>query len=1211
MNSKTWNILLAVFLTAFVISLFTVSITLGRFSDERDSESHYSGTIDYVVSDQVEIESVDQFFSAIENGYSNIKIADGVNNPLVISGGMSDVSSDMVIDLNGHELQRNNREPLLNITQGVRLTIVDSSDEKTGSFYNPVGSVLQISGGTLTVADGTFESGPRFGESSAWNGQALGGESEYVFYNAASSRYETPAGAYIHPSYTVSSVYDSQDREYMSVSMPVIIPHVQPVEAEGETRYTVNGNMYFQTAYPTGGANTFITADSYVYFTLDDSTVENTTITAGEADYHYTYYLKKDTFAYADPQPQLAPGEQSDEYMLITVYIYNNVKNAANASDRFAAIRMMSGNLYVRGGVYHSYFGVDNTYCVNASGGYMSIEKGEFFSYGQSVCVECAYNAADSSEEFLSISSGSFYSEIGNTVGVSGGRMVVSSATFTKNATQSGSASERNQNGSAIFVSGGELNVTSNSAIAFSLYGSGMSGITATGANASVFAENVAMNFYSGMSDDGKSLTDPKNISFNTGIFADGGTVTCNGNTQFYVIGAYSSGIYSSNGTININGDSFACDVNMDSTDTLLSSTAISSVGGSINFSIQQASIVSNGLGLTVGGGNINFSHTQQETVSVTTTRGSAIYVYDGEIDIDEGSTLHVTSTIDPNCRWALDTSGGSTADKPVIPANINNGVYINGGSFLSYGSLEITHTGVPNEGESDSKIKSYAIRVDGKNSDTVSSFEATNVIIDTVNDGGGLYVNQGSITVGTADIETQGFGIAMRGSAQDEVTINEYLTLTSQKATGIYITGGSLVLEGQADITSSIDSTYPFCTNDAQTSYDGIFVRGGSLEAKNGNFKVTHTGLPNDSQVTWSNKDTMFRDFVIKSYAVRVLSGDAPLKVEIAKGEIVNQIVTEYVNGIRTTRGGGGGIYVEAAGGDQVILGDSSESLTVKATGSDVGNSFWGITGADANWAYKENLRGGHAVEVNGGQLTIYGGTFTSEQGEGILVKNGTVTISGGKFVGKDSYSPNGDAHAGPAASYSLKVFGGTANISGGTFGESTADGSGAFVMGNSQNDVAKVNISGGTFEVAGQAGFSVCEFADITFTGDPSVKGNACAIAIENRTGSTKLTIEGGTFEGTGRGGNYNAIWYSNSEAVLNISGGNFTGNASNGLQFAKSPDYQNGTYNVQLSGGTFTGPAGALGGTFSSTAILAPGCSFVGNYNDRTCSVVANAS
>ena len=152
------NAALCALISLLIVTLMSVSLTQGRYSKELTSGSEYSGSLEYIVSEQVEINSVDEFFSAIENGYSNIKVSDDVDNPLIITGSVSDVNSDLTIDLNGHELQRNNREPMLNVTEGVRLTIIDTSEKQTGSFYNPVGSVLRISGGTLTVAAGLFES---------------------------------------------------------------------------------------------------------------------------------------------------------------------------------------------------------------------------------------------------------------------------------------------------------------------------------------------------------------------------------------------------------------------------------------------------------------------------------------------------------------------------------------------------------------------------------------------------------------------------------------------------------------------------------------------------------------------------------------------------------------------------------------------------------------------------------------------------------------------------------------------------------------------------------------------------------------------------------------------------------------------------------------------------------------------------------------------
>ena len=147
------------------ISLLGVLFTKARFEEEAKSGSWiYDGNMEYIVAEQVEVRSVEELIASIENGYSNIKIADSVDNPLIITSGVTDVGADLILDLNGHEIQRNNREPMLNIENGVRLTIIDTSVRQDGSFYNPVGSVLQIGGGTLTVAAGDFISGPKKSE---------------------------------------------------------------------------------------------------------------------------------------------------------------------------------------------------------------------------------------------------------------------------------------------------------------------------------------------------------------------------------------------------------------------------------------------------------------------------------------------------------------------------------------------------------------------------------------------------------------------------------------------------------------------------------------------------------------------------------------------------------------------------------------------------------------------------------------------------------------------------------------------------------------------------------------------------------------------------------------------------------------------------------------------------------------------------------------
>lgn len=1346
MYAKVKKILLPVLLCLAIVSLLTVSLTMGRFTDEAESDGIYSGDLNYVVSNQVEIESVDEFFTAIENGYSNIKVADGVDNPLVISGGISDVNSDLVIDLNGHEIQRNNREPLLNVTQGVRLTIIDTSKEQTGSFYNPVGSVLQISGGTLTVSAGIFESGPRSGEQGAK-------ASEYYDKETGNTGHGAKIGQVAQV--TLSKEEENGTITKVPAEMPIILPAVQGL---GGGKRSVNGNMYFDVRYSDN-----IPADTYLYFTLNDVTVENSTITAeGSANASYSYYLDETLTQYKGTDGQ----DESD--ILITVYVYNNVKNSAE-SEKFSAIEMEKGNLYVRGGTYRSYFGVGNTYCVNASGGYMAIENGNFYAYGSGVCVQCAYTNVNIEEEYLRVTSGTFYSEVGNTIGVSGGRMVVSAASFTKNALDSTSAIGQSSNGSAIFVSDGTLSVSATSTIYFSLYGSGMNGISAA-SGATVNVKNVEMDFYSDLNNN----SSPVGISNNFGIYSSGGNITCDGTTAFNVIGSHSSGIYSNGGKININGNSFTCTVEMDVSNKELSSTAVSAVGGDIYFNVAEAKIESNGLGITVGGGNISFSHTQEETIDITTTRGTAIFAYGGAVTVDAHSTLNVTSTIVEGCSWTADTSGG-TAGGTNTGVNIHNGIYLQGGTFQSSGNLNVTHTGVPNTNvsDSDSKILSYAVRVDGGASDgdasvTASSFSAKNLKI-TVNDhggglyvkngtitlgevnstndvatiysigygialrgeegdnvnifaaltltsesttgiyvtggslflhktatvtskissiyefcssnennmatdsydgvfvengtltadgnftvnftgisnqtsvngdpiasmirsyavrvdgsaaagsalfdaenlqintdgyqnqeGGGVYVNQGKIVLGTAAIYSKGYGIALRGSSDsDSVTVNGSLTLISASATGIYITGGSLTLNGEANITSKIDANYKFVGDDANgtVSHDGVFVEGGSLTANTAAFNVTHEGVANDDQNASNNGNYLYREFVIKSYAVRVTQKDAKAPVvEIASGTISNTI--------------GGGIYVS---GGTVTLGaeESKTGPTVTTTGTALqGNVLNAEGNSSSNWQYKQSLTGGHAIEVEGGTLTVCGGTYTADQGNGILVRNlsgttlnNSVIVYGGTFYGYNKGYTGGKT--GPAASAGLYIMGNTVTVEiyGGEFGDSdaTSANNGATFFGTqpltgSSQKRAQVTVYSANFGGYNSDAISVFRYVDIDFgsegkTGSIIVdkKGSGVALSVQDDQVFTGNSDRGSVIniygtEDTVRfiSNSNRSIYYGCTYDYLNFYGGYFgAGNTEYAVDFNSAPYTRSGwwpnyqySYTVKLYGGTFVG-------------------------------------
>ena len=1065
------NAALCALISLLIVTLMSVSLTQGRYSKELTSDSEYSGSLEYIVSEQVEINSVDEFFSAIENGYSNIKVSDDVDNPLIITGSVSDVNSDLTIDLNGHELQRNNREPMLNVTEGVRLTIIDTSEKQTGSFYNPVGSVLRISGGTLTVAAGLFESGPRDGENLA------GGSSVYSseYASRADGVWRNEAGAEINGTASVA-YYEKNGGGYTERqrNMPVIIPAVTNVGSApsdgGMPQHSVNGNFYFDADASSIG----ISKDAYLYFTVSDDSVSNSLIAAdnGSADFYYTYTLYR-SFDGSGVVYSAAESSEAEE-IEVTVYGYNGVMSAAQSAATYAAIQMNSGNLYVRGGDYVSYFGNDSTYCVYATGGYMAVENGvgSFQAHGAGKCVSISYGSV-SEDEYLRVASGDFYSQIGDTIAVSGGLMRVSGdVSFTKDTTAAEFASSQD-NGSAISMTGGELYVSSTSSdIGFNLTGNYMNGISVSGGTLSVTgSKQNPINFEidgsdvrgisSEVSDGAAGSVTVSDAVFNIsksgddsngiyGIYSGGGTITAT-DCSFDMVGGYARGIYSAGGTVDCFGST---------------------------------------------------------KIDVNGTYSAGILAYGGNISVDGEYNSTIVGMTDNLLSSASISSEG--------------------------GDISIT----------------------GDNS---------------------------------ANITTDGLGITARSGASIDI-LTETFTLTSKNGTEIYINGGNLTIAEKttAGITSEIDDNYNWVTppdeegnqaggNANVNKYNGVYIQGGSLTA-NGTFNVNHTGVENDSsQYYGSNRATLYRDYEIRSYAVRV-EGVEGTTVTIKRSTITNSV--------------GGGLYVSGDDTTVVTLGTENGNdtdINISATGTAVYNigdhnvstdnrgSYLRFESSNSdNWNYKISQTGGNAVEVAGGQLIVHNGNYTARMGNGIFVKDGNVTINSGSFSGKDSYTNiDGNAMSGAGASYGFKMFGGEVTIEDGNF-EST--GGGAFISGTNANS-ATATIKKGTFTASGTAGLSVWMYTTVTIGNvggaqeDITISGISNAISIEKQRGAnssaTSITINCGEYSGQQDG-----IWYGDGTSRLTINDGYFHSDGGDardaryGLNISENP---NG--NITISGGTFT--------------------------------------
>lgn len=358
---------------------------------------------------------------------------------------------------------------------------------------------------------------------------------------------------------------------------------------------------------------------------------------------------------------------------------------------------------------------------------------------------------------------------------------------------------------------------------------------------------------------------------------------------------------------------------------------------------------------------------------------------------------------------------------------------------------------------------------------------------------------------------------------------------------------------------------------------YNGVYIQGGNLTA-NGTFNVSHTGVQNHDDnnnsygpASYPNDDSL----IVRSFAVRVEAEEGKeTSVTIVSGNISSNVVftTDWYGNRNETAGGGGGLFVSGVLNANnptdpdlntvVTLGDDETGVgpTISSNGT---QTTIGTYSLGSNWNYHGNIRGGPAVQVEGGRLIVHDGNYQAQQGSGILVKNGNVTINDGTFIGRDQ----ADSEVpGAAASYGFKMYGGDVTINNGIFGNPNERGGGAFITwapyGNEttpeDDNQATAQINGGTFSVNGSTGFAVHRNAHVVFgtvdgANDIFVRAQSSGLTLEDTSvgasgggtrGSTVI-IYGGTFEAFITGtGNKNGIWYGENLSTLQIYGGRFHG-------------------------------------------------------------------
>lgn len=1198
MTKKVQKILLIIFLSALIIALMAASFlyasTYGRYSGGTLSDnSTYDDTIEFIGTERYIVRTPEELNDAIENGYSYIQIADDAEQPFVITTDVQDVSTNLVLDLNGTVVVRNSRNPMLNVSQGVSVVLVyDSSEEHAGAFYNPVGSALQVSGGTMTIGSGNYESGPR--------------TNEYADATAAGT---------LSPQ-TDDIVLFSRG----GVTSPATVDRVNgttfsPVTIAENTSYVpvTTGNYYYQSEADSGYS--FLTEDTFLIYTLEEGEIagEDSSFGKGTLLVDDRKLTVPCNVASCDFYYYYATGDKAEDGTDIyaVVYGYWDVKELAEQGSSlesaglqwpYAAIRMTAGEGFVRGGNFVNQFDVANTYGIlteenskdGATGSLVVSETGRagttnFTARGEAVCIGCW-------EGDVAISGGNFSSELGNTIVMSGGTLNITAGNFNKNA----AAGAKDGNGAAISMQDGALTIagtqTDTKSVQFTVTGSYVNGIEAQGGtitaqNASFLFNGTSAGNNTGVASEGGQVkltsctfTMPGsnnrgvnasggstsisggelnvgNIDTNEsnfGIEAAGGTVVCN-NATIKVYGGSSAGIHTSGTSplLNITG-TFNCTVTQE-TGATLSSAAIMATSGRVTFETDSGTITSNGVGIVVRGGTLAQN---SGALTVNTQRGTGIYIANGNFTQAAESKLTVNSEID-GIYWGSFIAGNTVTEQ----TQTTNGIYITGGSLIANGTLNVTHTGKDNaEYNADDnadysgtdyaflrqQITSYAVRVQG----TTSTFVTINAGKITNSIGGGVYVSGGTVTLGSPTVTTTGQSVF-----SDPQFVNKAWAYSQSQTGGhaVEVSGGNLTVNDGSYTAAHGNGILVRNTGDSQnkvTINNGTFI--GNTVTTSGSGTVgpgvsyglnimgkNLTVIINDGN--FGEKDNTDRvNSAASFYGIPVTEDAARPQVEIHGGtfEGYDADVISVFRFVDVTFDGAVSVSNKAGNRAALSVQDDLLYTTDKERGSEIKISAGTFEGTEYGVWYSCGMD----IFTLEGSAEIKGGPTGLQVADSIVgVAANSINISGGTVTG----TTNGIYYDYRGGSVNI-------NISGGTIGESTSTQYGIYInkaltVENALKISDKAAISGSTA--------AVCFHAAL----------NAVHAAV----------ISGGTFEG----GRYGAFYGDDGENAndgLLIEGGTFrgTGTGSYGFYFNDNP-WSTGPYNnVAIIGGTFSGTVRSIG-------------------------------
>ncbi|MBQ7224863.1 MAG: hypothetical protein IJX06_04870 [Clostridia bacterium] len=1045
--------IMLMFSLALVSILFLVP-TFSKYVAQKNLPFEGEEHLDYTVNSVFVVRTQSELFAAINQGYTYVQLDKDIENPLIVTQKAETLDSDLILDLNGIEIQRNGYEPILNIKKGVRLTVVDTSAEQTGGLYNPVGSVFNITGGTLTVVTGTFESGPRYSEYYTYNNGILDdpdtdGPDRTIVEDSAQS-----------VNFFRKSV-DGEGKTVFTADGVVQAPIIKSYpEKTGDIEYN-HGNLYFDEVVTKGDLT--IRPDTYCYYrTSEDVATDSSDVSM--ADWYYTYYVSPTDFSYVG-----ATGNLND-HIEVTIYGYENTIKQASAketpADYYAAIQMQSGTLDVQNGGFYSYFGVNKTACVNSQGGTITVKEGNFSSripnattstgtvgikeidelafgdsyfnifkwndsttnYTQTV-GGVTYNGrlAKQGESFcilnggsanVSIGEGNCYSSNNNIISMQGGSLSIGGGTFTKKNTIELSTNSDTR-APAIYMKEGQLDISNTK---YDIYGKYASAIymldgkmTVNKSTYNIDGSNT-IGIYSAVAGDDNFIVNDTNFTLTNGdnqngIIAVKGKVqvSSSGTSHISTSGANGVGIrVSAEGSVS--STNYAYDLDGKNSKGILAESdaaGIDVTGGKFTITGD------NSFGIeSLISGDDKFNVTDADITMTGGTKQTGIYSANGRVNVKsttsakisiagaEGKGIHVLnngSVVSSNYSYTL--NGASS--KGIYAENSASGIEVSDGNFTI-------------QGNGSYGIQSYVGGTD-KFTVTNANITMTNGTAQTgiYSANGRVNVSADSATISIAGAEGKGIHVLNNGSV---VSSNYSYTLNGASSKGIYaensasgieVSDGNFTIQGNGSygIQSYVGGTDKFTVTNANitmtngTAQTGIYSANGRVNVSADSATISIAGAEGKG-IHVANGGSVYS----KNYAY-TLKGATSYGIYSVDGQI-------DISGGNVTLASNDncyGIYATAETTNAYAINTDGVNIAVgagiTADKTAACEASIGIYMYSQNTASKITLNGSKitsyelGIVVDGGQIDISGtgGEITTENASAIALFGGSITFNEG----------------------------------------------------------------------------------------------------------------------------------------------------------------------------------------------------------------------